>query len=1409
MADFIFTEHASIYLSTARPLMSSVVKYLFLAFSSNSSSNESTGTKYYLLIYLAPFITNLQLLSFIFSPHLIEENYVGYEAYVRIFTLIRLDALCFYFGIEFPFFIFTCCMIILPFSAVVIQILRLKYAHKPPQKSVIKFTIKIPLIIIKRFMLPSMCCILLSHIKYSLFSFSTVKEYEGVSLSQLNYLPMALISIILLPLLYIISTAQTLFLYENDLTRYKESFFARSSSHVAMMHISFFFVLSIVYYFVREFGLWYFIIFFGASKVYNLYQYMYYLPFYQTFANILYGWSCLINAWSSFVLVISILLESSMICLFLILFVTPCFLVILHMITEMRLRYIANNYRMETCRTIYQAELLIRNSVRKLVLDQNHDDESYILLLSEVKDLYASASAKFEHEKLLHVWEALFYFQILKKPDLALIKLSRGGKGNTSLEGDFHTHRLKRKLLKNIKLSKDRQFISFLKTISQVKDCDLKACNYALDFCNELLSTKPNQKTLELLAFSLSKSNIEVIKIYDKLLTKFPKQGAVIKLYGTYLCDVVNDPRGDELLKSFKNLGLEDVIEEYFDYKWGLLVIAGESDKVGMIVHSNKQAADILNLPIQNIIGSSLRNFVPPPINNMHIGSIKNHLLYGSHNEISHNNYALFYNKDKFLVECILNVKTACWSDRPYFIANLKRCDGNREVVLYDTDNFKVHTCSQGFLKLVDPSEANNIEGKDLELLLPGIIELKSEKQNFQRFKYRLSNGKPVYLMFGSTTICSTTLNYIHIFDKASQTVVIMKDTLTALDNTSITSVRLTEDAYSLSKDEEETSLLKHLDFPMRVQFSPKSTQRGSVTSEHFGETIWRETENKMETLTHTKTIQSTTLQTGTNLVERISSAIMKQLKNAARRYSIFLIIITFIMITTCFSIVIIMTDYLDSDYNYENLKTIIYQRNNLSEVARVIRSLQLYNSGFTSNDEYYNSLMSEASILMKDLNNKFLLIKDHVEEIADNSQHDLFFNDIVPVYRYTNEKITPGEVNILNAMSSLVASMQNIMNKPITELYSTSEDFFFIYRNSPAEILNTLNMTATMLESKQLEQENEVLMKVNWIGFALVLVVGLLCIVLLLPNLLLMEKCNQQLWKSFNRIKLDMILQVRLKILQRLEDIHREEVACPEYSKDKRNNMPASKLCYRPLFYLAVYLGLSVAFIMLTYNLALKDFGRFLISYPPYVNWLAMSVVSTDLNFYWLRERCIQNTSESYFNIISSGQYWPSPYDRLLNSSYNLDYILDILISNPEKHGIYYLDQESKDLFLDTACDTSQSCPNSLLQYGIRSAVYKYKILSLYLQKAASSSSVDYALLVDMENTSIELKKALKDNLELYYDFTDSKKIEFLNIFLYGTIGFSILIIITVVFLLRPSIKKTTDKIQAIWHINKVFQQH
>jgi hypothetical protein len=77
------------------------------------------------------------------------------------------------------------------------------------------------------------------------------------------------------------------------------------------------------------------------------------------------------------------------------------------------------------------------------------------------------------------------------------------------------------------------------------------------------------------------------------------------------------------------------------------------------------------------------------------------------------------------------------------------------------------------------------------------------------------------------------------------------------------------------------------------------------------------------------------------------------------------------------------------------------------------------------------------------------------------------------------------------------------------------------------------------------------------------------------------------------------------------------------------------------------------------------------------------------------------------------------------------------------------------------------------------------------------------------MENIALELKKALKDNLELYYDFIDSQKTEFLNTFLYGTIGFSIFILLLVVFLLRPSVKQTSDKIQAIWHINKVFQLH
>lgn len=1409
MADFIFTEHASSYLSTNRTVMASIVKYLYLAFSNNVSSGETVGTKFYLMIYLPPFITNLQLLSFIFSPHLNEEGYEGYESYIKMFTLMRFDALSFYFGIEFPFFIFSCFIIMLPLSAIIIQILRLRYKKKPPQKSVIRFTVKIPLVIIKRLLLPSICCVFISHIKYSLFTYSSVKEYEGVTISQLNSIPLALISIILLPLFYIIILAQTLFLYENDLTRAKESFFARSSSHVALMHISFFFILSVLYFFVREYGLWYFVIAFGISKVYNLYQYIYHLPFYQNFANILYGWSCFFNAWSSLVLVISVLLESPLICMFLIVFVTPCFLVILHMITEMRIKYIATHYKIETCRTIHQAELFIRESLKKALKYRNSNEEIYNNTVIEVKSLFTQASTKFDNEKLLHVWEAIFYFQVLKKPDLALVKLSRSGRGNTSIEGDFHTHRLKRKLLKNIRFSKDRQFISFLRIISEVKDADLKACNYALDFCNELLSTKPNQKTLELLAYSLSKSNIEVTKIYDKLLTKFPKQGAVIKLYGSYLNDVVNDPRGEELLKTFKNLGLEDVIEEYFEYKWGLLVVAGEPEKVGMIVHSNKQAAEIISLPIRQIIGTSLRNYIPPPINKFHLCSMKNYIIHGSNHEVSHNDYALFYNKDKFLVECIMHVKTACWADRPFFIANLKKCEGDREIVLYDPDNYKIHGTSQGFSHLVNNQGMSNFEGQDLEELLPGIKDLRTEKQNFHRFKYKIYNGKPVYLMFGSTTITNYTLNYIHIFDKVSETVVIIKDIHSPLDNTSLASSRFSEDMGFLSKDDEEDNLIKRVDFPsIKVQFSPRSTQLCSQPSESLSANVWKDSECKVETITNTKTIQTTSIQTGSSVIERLSSAIMSKLKGAARRYSIFLFLITFIMIATCFSIVIILYDFFDKEYNYDNLKTIIYQRNNLSEIVRAVRSLELYNTGFITKDDYYKTITEELNSLMKEFNSNYLVIKDNAEDISGEADYNMFFNDVLPIYRLINGEIKESRMNLLNVMSGIVFSLQNILTNHISELNSRSEDFFFIYRNSPAEVLNALNMTATQLEVKELNQENEVIMKVSLIAIVLAIFISVLCVILLLPNLILMEKCNQQLWKSFNRIKLDMILQVRLKILQRLEDLHGEEVACPEYSKDKRRSMPASKKCYRPLLYMILYLIASVAFIMLAYNLALQDFSKFLNSYPPYVNWLAMSVTSTEFNFYWLREKCIQSTPESYFNIVSSGQFWSDPYDRLRNSTDNLDYILDILISNPENHGIYYLDHDSVYNFLNTACSSSNACPASLLRYGIRSGVYKYTTMSQYIQ-LSSSKSLDYEALVNMENISSELKKALKDNLEVYYDFIDSKKAEFLNTFLYGTIGFSIFILLLVVFLLRPSIKKTSDKIQAIWHINKVFQLH
>lgn len=1408
MADFIFTEHASNYLSTNRTVMASIVKYLFLAFSNNVSSAETGGTKLYLLIYLPPFLTNLQLLSFIFSPHLNEEGYEGYESYIKIFTLMRFDALSFYFGIEFPFFIFSCFIIILPLSAIIIQTLRLKYNKKPPQKSVIRFTVKIPLVIIKRFLLPSICCVFISHIKYSLFSYSSVKEYEGVTIYQLNSIPLALISIILLPLFYIIILAQTLFLYENDLTRAKESFFARSSSHVALINISFYFILSVLYFFVREYGLWYFVIAFGVLKVYNLYQYIYHLPFYQKFANILYGWSCFLNAWSSLVLVISVLLESPLVCMFLIVIVTPCFLVILHMLTDMRIKYIATHYKIETCRTIYQAELLIRQSLKKALKYRKIDEEIYENAVTEVKTLFTQASSKFDNEKLLHVWEAIFYYQILKKPDLALVKLSRSGGGNTSLEGDFHTHRLKRKLLKNIRFSKDRQFISFLRTISEVKDADLKACNYALDFCNELLSAKPNQKTLELLAFSLSKSNIEVTKIYDKLITKFPKQGAVIKLYGSYLNDVVNDPRGEEMLKSFKNLGLEDVIEEYFEYKWGLLVVAGETDKVGMILHSNKQAAEIINLPIRQIIGSSLRNYIPPPINKFHLCSMKNYIMYGSSNEVSHNDYALFYNKDKFLVECMMFVKTACWADRPFFIANLKKCEGNREIVLYDPDNFKIHGTSRGFRNLVDNQGMSNFEGCYLEEFLPGIKELKTEKQNFQRFKYKVHNGRPVYLMFGSTTISHYTFHYLHIFDKVSETVVIIKDIHSPLDNTSFSSSRLSEDMALLSKDDEDINLIKHVDFTsFKAEFSPRSTQVFSQPTETLSANVWRDSERKIETITSNKTIQTTNLQAGSSMIERMSFVIMNKLKGATRRYSIFLLLITFIMIATCFSNVIILYDFFEKDYNYDNLKTIIYQRNNLSEIVRAVRSLELYNAGFISNDDYYKSITAELNTLMKEFNSNYLEIKDNADEISDGVDNDMFFNDVLPIYKLINGEIKESRMNIINVMNAIVFSLQNILTNHI-ELNANSSDFFFIYRNSPAEVLNALNITATQLEVKQLDQENDIIIKISLIAIVLAVLIGLLCVILLLPNIILMEQCNQQLWKSFNKIKLDMILQLRLKILQRLENLHGEEVACPEYSKDKRKNMPASKKCYKPLLYTILYLITSVAFIMLAFNLALQDFSKFLNSYPPYVNWLAMSVTSTEFNFYWLREECIQNTAESYFNIVSSGQFWSDPNDRLRNSTDNLDYILDTLISNPEDHGIYYLDHDNLNNFINSSCSSSTSCQDSLLRYGIRSGVYKYITMSQYLQ-LSSYTILDYEALLNMENIALELKKALKDNLELYYDFIDSQKTEFLNTFLYGTIGFSIFILLLVVFLLRPSVKQTSDKIQAIWHINKVFQLH
>ncbi|CAG9323975.1 unnamed protein product [Blepharisma stoltei] len=702
----------NIELKPKKSIIKSVFKFYSLMYYKKFFGEDSL-TKQKIKLVIEVLFWCVQIIALLWFPHLSIEDWSNNMIIWKIIGYFRIDNACSALGIIDKCFYILIAGIFAIFSSAVLLILSLYYSVKVP-KIIFAIFEKIIYLWLALLYIPSL--VLLSIFsKYHFLNHDHVLEYENTdNLSDFKITASwQMVSISAIMLSFLIAILSTEFSGEIRHCAAKNIVKSKSNSRVELHAAIFTFIFSILYPLSVDNYTIYFQFSILAASTLLIWEILTFSPYFSVYSNTLEIIRFFLVALISFLFILGYWIDNSLLITIFAIFLVPISILCI-------IQFILKKSKTRTPPIIVDIKnkFDLEKYLRSALCSNDVENKDEIIGIFEI-----FFKKKIMHrDKLQIVWAANYCIYALKNEALAKIKLSKSKSiSDWSLEANYQQY-LCHKAIISANSNESISFGNYHQNLNKVKKEDKKLCLNLLEFWREITSKSPGffklTKTLNSIDTRIEFLNDE----YKELASKYHKSKEILSLYSSYLKNILFEIERSEMLifklKSLKEIYLSSDNTEnfsYFDTNNGVLIISNEEKNLGEILYSNSKTAGILNFPLESIIGSNIKNFIPFPYNKEITEKLSNLIDFSSDTEISLHKGFFLISPMNFLLECTGKMLFSSINNVVVTILIFKLKQARYQSALISNDGV-IFSCSEGFPVAAGASH-NNVIGASISNL--------------------------------------------------------------------------------------------------------------------------------------------------------------------------------------------------------------------------------------------------------------------------------------------------------------------------------------------------------------------------------------------------------------------------------------------------------------------------------------------------------------------------------------------------------------------------------------------------------------------------------------------------------------------------------------------------------------------
>ncbi|TPX34725.1 hypothetical protein SmJEL517_g02736 [Synchytrium microbalum] len=363
--------------------------------------------------------------------------------------------------------------------------------------------------------------------------------------------------------------------------------------------------------------------------------------------------------------------------------------------------------------------------------------------LADAETMYHEASKRLPQSCMLQLFIGQYHLIHLGN---RIQCLACHGKAETlapRLDAAFLIFRRRRMLHERFAGGDVIDFIAFEQSLRLARKSEKRAVICQIGFWGELLKQDPSLKRIRERAADISDAISAAQNHFSSILKTNGETPYVLRAYGSFLINVLNDSAGQDLLDRAEELEdaqkddtaseqsgdteAEDKVKEdagvdLFSPDNAVIGISGDASNLGIIMHANPMALKVFGYKKSELIGKNINVIVPSPFSESHDMFLTRYLDTGYAKVIDRSRKVLGLDRSGYLKPMALCVKQEVAGTTNMFIGVIRSVPekaGHEFIILDDQLNLKHMTIGFAFKYGLKTRELADLPNKSISQWIP------------------------------------------------------------------------------------------------------------------------------------------------------------------------------------------------------------------------------------------------------------------------------------------------------------------------------------------------------------------------------------------------------------------------------------------------------------------------------------------------------------------------------------------------------------------------------------------------------------------------------------------------------------------------------------------------------------------